>query len=128
MVAGGAEIGLPVHKRYCGTIVMSGKPFLTRGLSMVVPLNWPYYNLLTKETLKLIEDRQNLTTISEYYEREGACERSTTIQLSFDKLRLYFLTAFITVGLLLAEMIIDPQQPLSEEEEDQSGSDSGLGE
>lgn len=114
--------------RYCGILTTTGAPFFGGSLSFVLPLGSELTKDFDSATLRL-RNQDMIPTVESYLDRDGRCSTQKSALLTFRKLKLFFIFAFGACLVILAEMIIDPQQalkakPRAEEEEDDDD-DSG---
>lgn len=116
VMADGGNINTAVNGRYCQQLVSTGQPFGRRGTAMITPHNWPYFEEMRRATLQIIESNAVPSSTEEYFERLGLCEISSTPQLSFSKLRVFFIITVGACAVVLAQMLIDPQKPLHDTE------------
>lgn len=108
----GATIENLAHGHYCGKMVITGDPFYSTGLSMVLPKGSQWTEIMSDATLKLTETG-SIPTIKDLIARTGLCKNDTDTVLTFDKLRIFFIMAYVVCALLFLEMVIDPQSAFS---------------
>lgn len=108
MITDGATALTAVHGRYCEKLALAGRPFSEGGLSFILPKGAEYFEPLRKATLELRSESE-VDSLDDYFEKKGKCEMSSSPQLTFTKLKTFFILAFVAVVLLFLEMVLDPQ-------------------
>lgn len=104
MIASGGTASRATREQHCGVLVDTGKPFLTRGISIPVPLNWIYYDDLRLGTLMAEQDNLALP-FEEFLRGRATCQSESSPYLSFQKLSLFFVAAFTACGILFITTI-----------------------
>lgn len=94
--------------RYCGKIILTGDPFFRAGASFVLPKHSPLTEEMSRATLKIISS-DRVETVDEFIGNFSKCDQESVTTLTLSKLRYFFVFAFSICGILLLEMMIDPQ-------------------
>lgn len=105
----GGTAGVAVNGRYCNLLVTTGKPFLRRGVSFILPPGSNNSAELRMTTLGL-QELGRLKTMDDHFEARGTCSSSDKPELSFQRLRVFFIIAFAACIILFLEMVFDPQK------------------
>lgn len=109
LLVDGSTARLATNVRYCRKVVSTGDPVYPASNSFVVPLGSDLYFPLSNGTLKLLEEGR-LESLEDYFERRGQCTLSESTTITFNKLRIFFISAYVVTLILFFEMILDPQQ------------------
>lgn len=109
LLVDGSTARVATNVRYCRTVVSTGDPVYPASNSFVVPLGSDLYLPLSNGTLKLLEEGR-LESLEDYFERRGQCTLMESTTITFNKLRIFFISAYVVTLILFFEMILDPQQ------------------
>lgn len=109
LLVDGSTARLATNVRYCRRVVSTGDPVYPASNSFVVPIGSDLYFPLSNGTLKLLEEGR-LESLQDYFERRGQCTLNESTTITFNKLRIFFISAYVVTLILFFEMVLDPQQ------------------
>lgn len=104
----GSSLTYAASGRYCGTLVVTGRPFFEGGLSFVLPKGSNFTAEISNVTLQM-KAGGSLPSLEDTLRGQGSCRQSTDPVLTFEKLRTFFFLAYSACVVLFLEMVMDPQ-------------------
>lgn len=120
MLSDGATAGANIYGRYCNEVFFTGNPITRHGASFILAKGSPYTRNLSLATLHMMEHGL-LLPLEDYFVKQGQCPQpAQKPSLSLDQLSVFFIIAFATCGLILIEMIFDPQREKTDIQQSQS--------
>lgn len=111
-MATGSNLQNAVINRHCGTLVTTGLPFNTIGMSFVLPRNSILTGPMDVATLQL-RSEDAIPSIEQYVQGKVSCPLGTSSTLTFDRLSVFFYVAYGACILVFLEMVLDPQEPVT---------------
>lgn len=105
MLADGGLSGRAVNEKYCGTLVRTGVPFLFRGVSFIIPLNFKHSAHLRSAALRL-QRSSSTSSLDDYLDRRWKCDAVHSRTLTVKALHVFFIIVAVVCAILLVDVLI----------------------